>query len=119
MPSLPVLVRSGGVRNAEREPPAKSVGAVTEELAAGGVTVTVSANHRRCLKAQPVRWRMERPLAWLKNFPGLCSDFDGMVKTTETFAWLAGVSLSMSASAAHRACNHLSARQPASPWAAG
>jgi hypothetical protein len=68
---------------------------VTEELAAVGVTVTASAKHRRCLNAQPVRWRIERSIDWLKNFRRFRSDFDRTVNAIKAFFELAGVSLSL------------------------
>lgn len=46
------------------------VGAVTQELEAAGVTVTVLAKYGRCFKAQPVHWRIERTIAWLRTFAG-------------------------------------------------
>ena len=69
--------------------------AVTEELAVAAVTITVPAEHRRCLKPKPMRWRIERSIAWLKNFRRLCSNFDRTVEATEAFVWFAGVSLSL------------------------
>ena len=59
------------------------VSAMTQEVEAAGVTITVPAKHGRSFKAQPVRWRIEQTIAWLNNFRRLCSDFDRTVEVTE------------------------------------
>lgn len=41
-------------------------------------------------KPAPVRWRVERTIAWVTRFRRLANSFERTVKSCEAFAWLAG-----------------------------
>ena len=69
------------------------VGDASRHLAALGLSVTVPPKKGKQFQVQPLRWRVERFFAWLKNFRRLCSDFERSTRSTEAFIWLANVSL--------------------------
>ena len=69
------------------------VGDVTKLLKRHGIDVTVPDKVGTGFTVQAIRWRVERTIAWLKNFRRLCSDFERTVRSTQEFIRLASISL--------------------------
>lgn len=68
-------------------------GDATTLLQQRGLAVTVPPRVGKGFAVQPVRWRVERTIAWLKNYRRLCSDFERTVRSSEAFVWLAGIAM--------------------------
>jgi putative transposase len=67
------------------------VGDATAKLEKEGMAVTVPPKKGKGFAAQPVRWRVERSIAWLKNWRRLCADYERTTASSEAFVWLAGI----------------------------
>lgn len=56
-----------------------------------GLVAVLPPKQGKGFAVQPLRWKVERSIAWLKNHRRLCSDFERTTRSTEAFIWLAGL----------------------------
>jgi transposase len=69
------------------------IGDAVNTLQACDFEVTIPVKLGKGFDPQPLRWKIERTIAWLKNCRRLCVDFERRVDSTTAFIKLAGAGL--------------------------